>query len=150
MTEDLQPAVLEDLGLGPALRAMTGDFSDRSGLAVDFSTDLEDRRWQPDTELALFRAVQEGLSNVARHARSPSRVDVRLSREGEWLILHLTDNGAPLAAADRARLVAGPGRSGLFGLRERIGSLGGAVDLGVAESGGVTMVIRVPAARGDS
>lgn len=150
VTEDLQPAVLEDLGLGPALRAMTGDFSDRSGLAVDFSTDLEDRRWQPDTELALFRAVQEGLSNVARHARSPSRVDVRLSREGEWLILHLTDNGAPLAAADRARLVAGPGRSGLFGLRERIGSLGGAVDLGVAESGGVTMVIRVPAARGDS
>ncbi len=150
VTEDLQPAVLEDLGLGPALRAMTGDFSDRSGLAVDFSTDLSAERWQPDTELALFRAVQEGLSNVARHARNPHRVEVRLSRDGEWLMLRLVDDGAPLAADDRIRLGTGPGRSGLFGLRERIGSLGGTVDIGVAESGGVTMLIRVPAARGES
>ena len=149
VTEDLRPAVLEDLGLVPALRAMIGDFGEWSGLRADFSAQLGADRWQPETELTLFRAVQEALSNVARHARDATRADVGLSRDGDWIALRITDDGIGLDATDRARLAAGPGRSGLFGLRERIWALGGTVEIGVSASGGVAMAIRVPAARED-
>jgi signal transduction histidine kinase len=146
VTEDLRPAVLDDLGLVPAVRALIGDFREWSGLEVDFSASAEPGRWSADTELALFRSVQEALSNVVRHAQA-RRVVVSLTRDGDRLMARVADDGIGLGAAERTRLAGGPGRSGLFGLRERITGLGGAVTLGASSLGGLEVAIWVPAAR---
>ncbi len=146
VSEDLRPALLDDLGLVPALRALVSEFRGWSGLAVTFTAPETLSPLAPEAELALFRAVQEGLSNVARHAGA-SQVTVDLSTRTGALRLVLDDDGPGLPASDRERLGAGPagsGRSGLFGMRERLAAQGGTLALGEAPGGGLRLDIQLP------
>jgi signal transduction histidine kinase len=148
VTNDLRPSLLDDLGLLPALRSLCADFEERSGIAV--ALDLPDRLppLPEDADLALFRAVQEGLSNVARHAQA-ERVQVQLAQAGEALVLLVRDDGAGLPrGADPVRWER-EGHVGLVGMRERIAALGGAVVLGDAGDGAelrVTLPVPPPEA----
>lgn len=145
---ELRPALLDDLGLVPALRALTDEFGRTSGLRV--STDLaETPRLSEDAELALYRSLQEGLSNVARHAAHVSRVEVRLAREGDEVVLEVADDGA--AASEQAAAAPAPGSTaeggmtgtGLVGMRERLAALGGSVEL-QRTSDGARLRVRLP------
>ena len=69
----LHPPLLDEVGLGPALRCYVDGYVERSGLAVDLEVAPDVDRLPPDTELAVFRIVQEALANVSRHSRSPRR-----------------------------------------------------------------------------
>ena len=80
-----------------------------------------------EAELALFRAVQEGLSNVARHAQAQEATGPG-HRDNGVVRLAVQDDGVGLTPEDLARVTTGPGRSGLFGMRERITTLGGTRD----------------------
>ncbi|MEZ4457939.1 MAG: sensor histidine kinase [Gemmatimonadales bacterium] len=146
VTEGLRPAVLDDLGLLPAIRALIGDFREWSGVQVDFRTE----GWEaeaslgPEAELAVFRAVQESLSNVARHAQASVATVVLAGGARAGVTLRVTDDGVGLAAADLERLESAPGRSGLFGLRERIATLGGTVHFDSSPGQGLIIDVRLP------
>jgi signal transduction histidine kinase len=144
VTEDLRPAVLDDLGLVPALRALTAQFAHWSGLDVGFEAPSDGPTLEPDASLAAFRAVQEGLSNAARHSAA-TRVNVRIEPAALGLKILVDDDGVGLPAEQTARLTSGSGRSGLFGLRERITQVGGRVSLGAGPAGGLRLEVDLPA-----
>lgn len=142
---DLRPALLDDLGLGPAIHSLATDVRERSRLKVTTQLPEATPRLEPDVELALFRAAQEGLANVVRHARATA-VTVRLEAEQQTLRLTVADNGVGLS---RQSLTAPEmGHLGLPGLRERIGMLGGKVAISSDPDEGVTLTVEMPASRG--
>jgi signal transduction histidine kinase len=140
LASDLRPASLDHLGLVAALRQYTETFSRQHHLAVQFETvGFEARRLSPMAEIALYRIVQEALTNVARHAQA-TRVDVLLECHGDRLIALVEDNGLgfdPQTAMQRGRL-------GLPGMRERAEMLGGSLEVESSPEGGTTLFVEVP------
>jgi len=85
---DLRPTVLEDIGLPPALERLTAEVAERTGLTVELDVGLgADERLAPETKTAVYRVVQEALTNVARHAGA-SHVSVTLARLGDRVRAH--------------------------------------------------------------
>jgi len=143
VTEDLRPAVLDDLGLVPAIRALVADFREWSGLSVELDLPRSGPGGlTPAGELAMFRAVQEGLSNVARHAQA-RQARVGLVHQAGRLRLTVTDDGVGISP-ERLERVGGPGRSGLFGMRERIEAEGGTVTVRAAPGRGAEVLVELP------
>lgn len=142
VTHDLRPPLLDDLGLVPALRALVTEFSERSGLNVEFEAPAAMPRLSREADLALFRALQEGLANVARHAEAGSARAVLELAQGA-VELALVDDGRGLDPGDTIETLAN-GRMGLAGMRERIALLGGSVQLVNDTGGGARLEIRVP------
>jgi signal transduction histidine kinase len=142
VTNDLRPSLLDDLGLLPALRALVHDFGEQSGLYTRVSAPEELPDLSNEAEVALFRALQEGLSNVARHAEAQS-VTVRLSLDAGRLVLSVQDDGrGPPSEAPQE--LERRGHMGLAGMRERINALGGAVALRGTSGEGVELEVRIP------
>lgn len=139
---ELRPALLDDLGLIPALRALADDFADTTDLEVTAELASADGLSE-DAELALYRSLQEGLSNVARHACGVTRVEVRLGGEPDAVVLEVRDDGT---AAEAAVGEAGRSGTGLLGMRERIAPLGGSVDLR-RTARGARLRVRIPRGR---
>jgi signal transduction histidine kinase len=139
----LRPALLDDLGLVPAVRARVADFREWSGLEVLLEVPGPLPALDAEAELALFRAAQEALSNVARHAGA-SRVRVTVAPGASGVLLVVEDDGRGLVEQELSRIASGPGRSGLFGLRERIGAVGGTVELAHAAPRGLRLSVSLP------
>jgi two-component system sensor histidine kinase UhpB len=99
-----------------------------------------------DAELALFRGVQEGLSNVARHADA-SNVTISVNRDGESVAVILQDDGQGLKTTEGT--VALEERTGLAGMRERFAAQGGRVTLEPTRVGGLRLTLWLPAGNGD-
>ena len=142
VTNDLRPSLLDDLGLLPALRSLAAEFAERSGVDATFSAPAALPGLSSEAELALFRALQEALANVARHAEATT-VEIGLSASGGRVLLEVRDDGRgfpaePLEAYERR------GHMGLAGMRERIGALGGSVRAHGAEGGGALVEVSVP------
>ena len=140
VTTNLRPPLLDDLGLGPALRALVESFEEQSGLEVDLDLPDEMPDVQPEAALALYRAVQEALSNVARHA-SASSANVSLIFDDDEIALTISDNGRGFAHVS-ALTEAGRPSLGLAGMRERIAALAGTVQL--ASDDGAKVMVRIP------
>jgi len=132
----LRPSALDDLGLVAALRALGEDFSTRTRIAVSLDLDGAARRLPPDVEVVIYRVVQEGLTNVARHA-SATDVSVRLLSDDDAVHLIIEDNG--LGAAENASP-----HLGWLGMRERVTALGGRLSIGRGERGGVRLDAQMP------
>lgn len=120
ISRDLRPGVLDDLGLGPALKALTDDFAARTGIETEFSTVVFRNRLDQDAKIALYRIAQEALTNIERHAEA-SRVTIDLRGHTRGATMRITDNGRGLPPRD-AR--SGPG-IGLRNMQERIEQLDG-------------------------
>lgn len=133
---ELRPALLDDLGLLPALQALTDEFTRTSGLRVVVDFD-EAPELPAEAELALYRSLQEGLSNVARHASGVTSVAVRLTRSPDAVLLEVVDDGnrTDSKESDMVRGSDRAGGTGLLGMRERLASLGGTVELRRSETG---------------
>ena len=143
---DLRPALLDDLGLMPAIRSLADDVRERGGLVIDIDVPSAVPRLAPEAELALFRAVQEALANVVRHAGA-TRVAIRLRVDQRLLRLTVTDNGRGFPATHGA--THDPVMHlGLAGMRERIAALGGTASIAATPSGGVVVTVELPT--GDS
>ncbi len=140
---DLRPSLLDDLGLLPALRALVGEFGDRSDLLTRVTAPDSLPPLAPETELALFRALQEGLANVVRHAQARS-VTVRIAVAGDRITMTVQDDGRGLPANRSLEEFEEAGRLGLAGMRERIAALGGTLTVNGASGEGVGLVVEVP------
>jgi signal transduction histidine kinase len=124
--------------LGLALRSFIEGFIERSGIEVDLEISPELDRLPPETELVLFRIVQEALSNVARHSRSAT-ARIRLGREstasGQSAVLIIEDAGKGMPEGERVhRLIGrtaslGPPGVGLASMRERLSQIGGRLEI---------------------
>ncbi len=139
IARQLRPEALDDLGLGPALTALTTGFAERTGVRVERRLDSELPRLTPEAELVIFRVAQESLTNVARHADSP-RATLRLYDIGGAVRLSVRDYGRGLDGARSG--------SGIRGMRERALLVGGEVTLRSSRDGGTEVVLDVPAASG--
>lgn len=128
VTNDLRPSLLDDLGLVPALRSLVRDVSERTGQVVHLDADEQVPALPPETELALFRALQEALSNVVRHAEAQG-VHVTLRRSSGGVELVVRDDGRGLPVDARGQVRTDSGRMGLTGMRERIHAVGGQIRL---------------------
>ena len=120
ISRDLRPGVLDDLGLGPALRALTDDFAERTGIRTEFKTVVFRNRLDHDSKIALYRIAQEALTNIERHSGA-TRVDIDLRGHTKGATMRIADNGCGLPP-DQAR--SGHGL-GLRNMQERIEQLDG-------------------------
>jgi signal transduction histidine kinase len=139
---DLRPALLDDLGLIPAIQSLAADVRERSVLQVDVAFPESAPRLAPEAELALFRAAQEALANVIRHAGA-SHVLVELIVGDGWLRLRVTDNGRGLPLGHSVGFDPMQ-HLGLAGMRERIAALGGKTAVASARPSGVIVSVELP------
>ncbi|MCA1858383.1 CHASE domain-containing protein [Massilia oculi] len=141
---DLRPNVL-DLGLHAAVDWQVAEFARRTGIACELNEDVDRDADEAGQHLddscatALFRILQESLSNVARHAQA-TRVWIDLHQHAGTLAMTIRDNGIGIAPGSRNR----SGSFGLVGIEERINILGGSFSINSGPRGGTTVVVSVP------
>ena len=141
---DLRPPVLDDMGLVQAIFQYCEDFSERTGQAVDFSSaGLETVHLDSDTEINLYRLIQEGLNNIRKHAEA-RRATVKLVRAFPNIILRIEDDGKGFDV--NARRIASPNekRMGLENMEERVRLLQGKMEIQSHPMQGTKIIIRVP------
>jgi signal transduction histidine kinase len=140
---ELRPAVLDDLGLETAISNYVEKWSERNSISLDFHSGLNKLRVPPAVETAVFRIVQEALTNVLKHAQA-TRVSVMLEYRYDELLVIVEDNGrgfqpeVPLTVKECGGL-------GLVGIRERVSLIGGNLNIESEPGSGATLVIRIPA-----
>jgi PAS domain S-box-containing protein len=136
---ELRPGILDDMGLVAAVEWAAEDFQARTGTKCDVSLPGVDMTLNRERATALFRILQETLTNVARHANA-TRVDVRLSQANGDLILQVHDNGQGIGIEQLST-----GRSlGILGMRERALLLGGELTVSGQPGKGTTVRVRIP------
>jgi PAS domain S-box-containing protein len=139
ISSDLRPLVLDDLGLGPAVEWLIQKFTERNGIACELELGPPDLELQDPYATAVFRILQESLTNAARHAHA-SRVDVSISVAQGGIELSVRDDGRGFSPDDPRK----PGSYGLMGLRERAYLLGGEVNIESRPGLGTTIDVRIP------
>ncbi|MBA4178996.1 MAG: hypothetical protein C0506_00240 [Anaerolinea sp.] len=140
--QGLRPPVLDDLGLAPAIRRLTKEFTDRTAIPAELLIHGNPRRLLPDVELALFRIAQESLRNVERHAQASS-VTVSLDHRPESTSLTIRDDGQGFRFSSHENL-AGTTKLGLLGMHERARVCGGEVTVRARPGAGTTLVVKIP------
>ncbi len=136
---ELRPEVLDHLGLRSALEWQIQEFQSRTHIECEFSAELDDAEYDPDRSTALFRILQETLTNVARHAQA-TRVQVSITRQDGQLVLRVQDNGKGIDP----EMLAGSNRFGILGMRERARAFGGDVDIAGGPGQGTVVTARIP------
>ncbi len=120
ISRDLRPGLLDDLGLGPALQALTDEFAQRTGIQTDFKTVVFRNLLNQDSKIALYRIGQEALTNIERHSGA-TQVSVSLRGHAKGATLRVTDNGCGLTHRNR-KITPG---IGLRNMQERVEQLDG-------------------------
>jgi PAS domain S-box-containing protein len=137
----LHPPLLEIAGLASALRWYVDGFSERSKIKVELEIPSDFDRLPEDTELAIFRIVQECLTNIHRHSGSPTAA-IRLQHEGTRLSVQIRDQGKGIPMEKQRELtVERRGGVGFGGMRERVRQLGGALQIQSEENGTIVQAI---------
>lgn len=139
ITSDLRPGMLHELGLVAALNSQAREFTRRSGVRCEFEAPDEELIVDDRLAIALYRAFQEALTNVARHAQA-TIVQSSLQHTGKHLRLEVQDDGRgmPPGATEDARAF------GLMGIRERALSLGGEAVFSSAPGKGTRVTVTIP------
>jgi signal transduction histidine kinase len=137
---ELRPQALDDFGLTPALERLGEAFFEGSGITVDVQANLDSLRLPAEIETALYRIVQEALTNVAKHAGA-TRVSVVLTKREGLVTAVVEDDGQGFGAGGGEG-----GGLGLVGMKERVGLLGGRLAIESTEGAGTTIVAEVPVA----
>jgi len=137
---DLRPNVL-DLGLGAAVDWQVAQFRQRTGIVCDVMEDLDDMAIDDGCATALFRILQESLTNISRHAQA-TRVRVELRLLHARITMTISDNGVGMDASNRHK----PGSFGLVGIEERVKILGGTFTVTSRPGAGTTIEVSVSAA----
>ena len=137
---ELRPSALDDFGLVAALERLTTSFSEQTGIAIDFEPSLAEERLPEEVEIALYRIVQESLTNVVKHARA-RHVSILLARRDGGVKVVIEDDGLGFDVGESAN-----GGFGLIGMRERLALLGGRLRVESSGETGTTVAAEVPIA----
>lgn len=142
ISRDLRPGVLDDLGLGPAIKTLAEEFATRTGITCAFDTVVFRNRLDDEAKIALYRIAQEALTNVERHAKAThTEIDLRGHRTGATLIIR--DNGQ--GTSHRKRSARHPSSGlGLRNMQERMEQLGGTLTVRDAPNSGTIIEATVP------
>jgi PAS domain S-box-containing protein len=140
----LHPPMLDEAGLEDAIRHYIGGFAERTGIDVELEISPRLGRMKPGTELALFRIVQESLTNIQRHSGS-SQAKVRIERDPGKITLEISDKGSGISGSLRRRngkMLFGIG-VGIPSMHERVVLIGGQLDI-ESSSRGTTVRVTIP------
>ena len=143
MAYRFHPSILDDLGLKAALQRLLDDFSSRAGVKTLFVHQPFDHTLDKTAATAVYRVIQECLSNIARHAQA-TRVEVEVTVEDEGLVVMVRDDGRGF---DQGALHRTAGGLGLLNMRERLLAVQGACEVESMPGKGTTVSVYVPLAR---
>ena len=136
---DLRPPILDQLGLPAALEWLAQDFSRRTSIQCEATIGATNDAINGELGTALFRIVQEALTNVLRHAGA-TRVDIALGMKSGCVTLEINDDGTGITEAG----TVGPGSLGILGMRERAAALGGVLEVVPRQEGGTRVAAWFP------
>ncbi len=139
---ELRPAVLDDLGLIPALHTFMKHFAARTGVHTRLTAFAGVEKLDAIRRTVLFRVAQEGLTNVARHAHA-NRVEINIQKLPGWIGMKIKDDGKSFQV-ERVLLARGGNRLGLLGMRERLEMVGGRFDVESVPGKGTTISAQIP------
>jgi PAS domain S-box-containing protein len=138
ISADMRPVMLDNLGLAPTLEWLTNDIASRAGLTIDLAMPEADLGASGDAATAIFRIVQEALTNVASHAAA-SRVELEMTQDEARFTLCLRDDGRGIDAAPRRA-----GAIGLFSMSERAREIGATLEVAQRPEGGTQLRLELP------
>jgi signal transduction histidine kinase len=139
MSQLLRPTILDDFGLDAALRALSDRFAQRTGIQVEYTSDIQGRRLRDEAETHLFRIAQEALTNVARHSGA-TRVQIALRSSGGKIELAIKDNGR----GSGMQTGEGPRGLGLAGMQTRARGCGGDLTIRSEPGNGFEVAVSCP------
>ena len=139
ISSELRPGILDDLGLVSAIEWQTEDFMNRTQIQCKFSSTLDDRNINRDSSTALFRILQEALTNISRHARA-TYVKVDIKEDAGFIVLTVEDNGRGITE----REIFDTKSLGLLGIRERVLIYGGEAQISGQKERGTTVMVKIP------
>ncbi|MFQ6016441.1 MAG: ATP-binding protein, partial [Anaerolineae bacterium] len=140
---DLRPRLLDDYGLLPAIQWYVEERLGQAGVRATVEVQGSERRLPPPMETSLFRAVQEAVNNIARHAQA-SQARVRISWEPELLIIEVEDDGRGFDVQEAMSDTKSGRGLGLLGMKERVTLVEGTLTINSAPQAGTRIVIQVP------
>lgn len=138
LSTDLRPGILDDFGLHAAIEWQAEEFEARTGTRCDVKLEVNDIAIDPDVSTAIFRILQETLTNIMRHADA-RKVELRLKEESGSLVFTVRDDGKGITKEGIA-----PTSYGLLGIRERVYSLGGTADIISSHGKGTMICVKIP------
>ncbi len=134
----LRPSIIDDVGLLEAIKWQLSKFQDMSCCRCVLENQIDDLKMDNESEIAIFRILQESLANVARHAKA-DLVEITLQQHEQELILQVKDNGIGIPEF----LIDSADSIGLLGMRERASAIGGTLDIHRLTHGGTAVVLKV-------
>jgi signal transduction histidine kinase len=147
ISRDLRPSVLTELGLVAVLRDTTKEFAERTGVAIKLACVELPARLPADTELTIYRILQEALRNVEQHARA-RHVTVCLKQQGDFVQLAIDDDGIGFDPDHHPARRNGKGGLGLLSMRERANYVGGDLKVKSVPRAGTEIEVRIPLPHG--
>ena len=143
LSQDLRPPTIDRLGLLSALKWLARRTKEYTGIEVDVSSHGDQRRADPDSELLLFRIVQEALSNVWRHSQATT-AQIIVEFHDDVIRISVRDNGRGFRVPDKIGSLTEAGKLGLAGMQERARLLSGSVTIKSAPRKGTVVTVEAP------
>ncbi|MFC1910579.1 sensor histidine kinase, partial [Chloroflexota bacterium] len=142
-SQELRPSVLDDIGLIPAVQWLASDLTKNYGIDVPFEITGDQRQLAPESELMLFRIIQEALTNVRKHSQA-TRAFVKMFFSEDSLRVYIEDNGRGLGSFPGISNLTRVGKLGLTGINERVQLLGGTLKIESRPGEGTSLIVEVP------
>jgi PAS domain S-box-containing protein len=138
---ELRPTALDDIGLESAIQHFVAEWAQRSGLRFDLHLTMKDRRLPSNVETTLYRVLQEGMTNIVKHAGA-RKVGVILQALQNDVVMLIEDDGKGFELEDQSK--PSSSRLGLLGMRERLAVIHGSLEIETKPGDGTTLIIHVP------
>jgi PAS domain S-box-containing protein len=139
ISSELRPGILDNLGLAEAIEWQAEQFQSRTGIICRCDCSLENLDLSSEQSTAIFRILQEALTNILRHAQA-TRVDIAAKKEADEFVLTISDNGRGITKDEQS----GSQSFGLLGMQERAHLIGGKINISGVEGKGTVITVRVP------
>lgn len=139
IASELRPVGLDTLGLSETIESQARQFQERTGITVESDCGQAGVDLNPDQSIAVFRILQEALTNILRHAQA-TFVHIQLKRQEREVVLTISDNGRGITEEEKS----GVGTLGLLGMRERAHLVEGRIEITGAKGEGTVVIVRIP------